>query len=309
MYCVIFAKAKALTLFSFTALTTITVEIHSAELVNKSDIAARYDIRESKTPRWQYRFRWYSGLDFNNRFSLNTFVTTGCSFDSSYNEIKRGKDSCLNLRRLFGRYETDKGKLELGVIPPYKGRVSSTGLSKDGWITGLRWVNTRRLGTFELVAGEVSRLDSPNAVQTPEALNYLEMEFSSASYRNTSFEIAAERILGQNYLRGELRYAASDAHQFAVEWISLFNDNKSKSIVSYSSETEIAEYPIELFAFASFVNESFGKRAELTEDFVNIGRSYVLEAKGPLSRKANWFLKLEQGAVQSRVQLGLRHKL
>ena len=53
------------------------------------------------------------------------------------------------------------GKTELGIIPTYKGRVSSTGLSKDGWITGIRHVRklqNNTAGHFSTHPGKIVNL-------------------------------------------------------------------------------------------------------------------------------------------------------
>lgn len=78
-------------------------------------------------------------LDAKN--SIHLFVATGDDFTSLNNTF--GDSNDLNVRRLFYRIENKRGKIEIGSIPPFKGRVSSTGLSGDGWIKGVRGILQR----------------------------------------------------------------------------------------------------------------------------------------------------------------------
>lgn len=278
-----------------------------AELENRGNIALRYDIRENISPRWQYQLRGYTKINFSKPWSLNSFVSSGCSFDSGYNEIYPENNDCLRVRRLYLKHKNDKGKLEIGVIPPYKGKVSSTGLAKDGWISGTRWVTNTNVGQYEAVLGEVNNIDSPNAFQSISEFNYFEFEFSSVKFGSNSFEIATERILKENYIRGELRYFFNSGHQIAAELINTLGEDSYKSVLSHKTNLSLGNYPIELFSFFSYVDKNFGQRAELTEDFVNFGKSIVSEAEGRLFKTLDWFLKLESGEIQSRAQIGFKN--
>ena len=121
----------------------------------KLDIQVRYDNRSNRPSREQYRLRYYPSLAITSAWSVNSFVVTGDDFSSSHNTFGSDNTDYLYARRLYLRHETGSGKTELGVIPTYKGRVSSTGLSKDGWITGVRHVKQLQNDTaIEIVVGQ-----------------------------------------------------------------------------------------------------------------------------------------------------------
>ena len=91
----------------------------------KLDIQVRYDNRSNRPSREQYRLRYYPSIALNASWSINSFIVTGEDFSSSHNTFGKESTDYLYARRLYLRHETHSGKTELGVIPTYKGRVSS----------------------------------------------------------------------------------------------------------------------------------------------------------------------------------------
>ena len=211
----------------------------------KLDIQVRYDNRSNRPSREQYRLRYYPSLAITSAWSVNSFVVTGDDFSSSHNTFGSDNTDYLYARRLYLRHESESGKTELGIIPTYKGRVSSTGLSKDGWITGVR---------------HVKQLQNDTAIEIVQRTD----------------ESAAKVVVGTS---GE--FAAS-----------AFNTS----------------YPIEYFAYYSYIDSSFGERAELIEDFLGTGHGGSLEFSGVLSEKhdVEWFIRADVVDSVSRLLAGVK---
>lgn len=270
---------------------------------HKVDLSARFDARHDKAPRYQYRVRWYPAFAFDSHWSLQGFVVTGDSFSSSHNTFGDRADH-IALRRLYLRYQTANGKTEIGVIPTYKGKVSSTGLSKDGWITGIRQVMALGDGDqLEWVIGELDELDNPGIQGRIDSLNYLEVEYSAKVSDAFSYELGLERILDANYLRSEVRYQP-DQVEYSLELVNRLANQRWKVVAGLTDQWRGIDY----FAYYSYVNPEFGQRAELIEDFIDYGHSAALELEGDISSVPglSWFNKwvLQEGT--SRFQLGIK---
>lgn len=277
---------------------------------SKLELESRFDARHEKDPRYQYKVRWQPKYQFDtSAWSLHGFVSTGDEFASSYNTINAQHTQHLYLRRFFARYESQYGKSEFGVIPTYKGKVASTGLSKDGWITGARQVYSPTNDIkLEFVVGELAHLDSPT-IRSPHSLDYVELEVSVDFSEQWSYELGVDHMLDDNFIRGEIRYHPENSEtEYAIELLNNLDTQHSKLVLSNSRNLLINNNEIELFAYYSYVNEAFGARAELTEDFVDFGHSFTLELESELISEwsLNWFSKLKFHQGQSRFQLGLK---
>ncbi|GGO64434.1 hypothetical protein [Bowmanella pacifica] len=270
----------------------------------------RVDERSGKDLRYQYRLRFYPAYHFDAAWSLQAFVATGKGFASSHNTLDDGKADHLYLRRLYLRHQDSAGKTEFGVIPTYKGDVASTGLSKDGWINGLRRVQNMNANTrLEVVVGELAHLDNADAWQKWHSLNYAELELSSRVNNALSYELSLEHMLGDNFLRGELRYQSASQQTYAIELVDRLDSNKVKLVLSFGMPLAWLGKNTELFSHYSYADKGFGERAELTEDFLDYGHAIALELDGKLGVKPwGWFAKFEHYAEHStnRAQLGIK---
>ena len=280
----------------------------ASEFNNKFDISARYDNRTDRPSREQYRIRWYSELSFDDTWSLHSFAVTGDEFSSSYNTV--GESGEFNFRRLYLSHTDGDYKTEIGIIPTYKGRVSSTGLSKDGWISGVRVVNKfDAIGTVEIVVGDINNIEAANSISFTEKINYIELELTTDINEWWDYELGLDRILDGNYIRTELRFKPNRDANIAAEVITRLDNSETKSILSHSNILFKDSYPIELFAFYSYVRPEFGPRAELVEDFLDTGHAVQLEFEGELSNQLDWFFKVGFYEEQNRFQLGVKFKL
>ena len=288
-----------------------SISSHGAPaLQSELDVSVRYDDRSSKPSREQYRVRWYPSASFDDSWSVHLFAVTGDEFSSSYNTF--GETGHFHLRRVYLRYQTGDEKTEVGVIPTYKGRVSSTGLSKDGWITGIRKVTSvGKSALLEVVAGSLDHLNDPNSLQSLDDPNYFELEWSQQLDEQWSFELGLEHMLSNNFVRNELRYENELYGEYVFEVIHRFDNQRFKVNLSTENTFAVNDYQIDWFALYSYVNDDFGLRAELTEDFLDTGHAMMLELEGPLYDKygLEWFAKGELYEGQSRFQLGVKFSL
>ncbi len=79
-------------------------------------------------------------FDDDKMWSFNIFAATGDDSLSSHNTTDDGNVDAILFASRFLPHENEKTKTEIGILPTCIGRVSSTVLSKDGRIAGLRHV-------------------------------------------------------------------------------------------------------------------------------------------------------------------------
>ncbi|MDY6975091.1 MAG: hypothetical protein SVW51_02565, partial [Pseudomonadota bacterium] len=261
----------------------------------------------------QYRLRYYPSVALTSAWSLNSFVVTGDDFSSSHNTFGSDNTDYLYARRLYLRHENDYGKTELGVIPTYKGRVSSTGLSKDGWITGIRHVRQLANDTaIEVVTGQLANADASEAFDIGGEDTYFEVEYSAKMGQRHSYEASFEKMLGGTFARGEYRFRVNEEDTAFVELVQRIDENAAKIVVGTSGEFAASafntSYPVEYFAYYSYINNNFGERAELIEDFLGTGHGGSLEFSGVLSEKndVEWFVRADVVDSVSRLLAGIK---
>lgn len=285
----------------------------SPSFSQKLDIQLRYDERSNRPSREQYRLRYYPSVALTSAWSLNSFVVTGDDFSSSHNTFGSDNTDYLYARRLYLRHENDYGKTELGVIPTYKGRVSSTGLSKDGWITGIRHVRQLANDTaIEVVTGQLANAEASEAFNIGGEDGYFEIEYSAKMGQRHSYEASFEKMLGGTFARGEYRFRVNEEDTAFVELVQRIDENAAKVVVGTSGEFAASafntSYPIEYFAYYSYINSDFGERAELIEDFLGTGHGGSLEFSGVLSEKhdVEWFVRADVVDSVSRLLAGVK---
>ena len=269
------------------------------------DLSLRFDDTSDRSSRTQYRLRLQPRYMLDDNWSFHGFIATGDDFDSAYNTIDDNDDH-VYLRRLFARYSDGDNKIEIGAIPPYKGRVSSTGLSKEGWIRGVRVVRGLRTGAFEVVLGDLEDLRASRALTSPFDLTYVEVEYSAQINDTWSFEIGGEEILEDRFVRSEIRYATQNDAAFAAELIHNTDAGASKFVLSALKEFSAGATSAEWFTYYTYTSSEFGPRAELSEDFLEVGHALATKLEGGFTRfqQLGWFAELELYEEQSRVKLG-----
>ena len=280
---------------------------------HKLDVQVRFDNRSNRPSREQYRLRYYPALTLSDNWSLNSFVVTGDDFSSSHNTFGSSTTDHLYARRLYLRHKADYGKTEVGIIPTYKGRVSSTGLSKDGWITGLRHVrNLKNNSALEVVIGQLGDAQASEAFNVGNEEEYIELEYSARMGERHSYEVSVERIIEGSFVRGEYRYRLNDADTLFFELVQRTDEAAAKIVLGASGEFSAAignaSYPIEYFAYYSYIDTVFGPRAELIEDFLGTGHGGSLEFSGVASKqhKLEWFVRVDVVDSVSRLLAGVK---
>jgi len=299
-----------LTLFCLTFSGKITAN-DGPELAQKLDMQFRFDDRSDRDHRSQYRLRYYPSLTLssNTKWSLNSFIVTGGAFSSSHNTLDDKSGDYLYARRLFVRYAFSGGKWEAGIIPTYKGRVSSSGLSKDGWIKGTRSVFALQDNSeIELVVGELNETDAKHALSKIHSTNYMELEYSAKMGQTHSYELSVERMLENNFARAEYRWQYAASHTLFIETVQPLTRSSAKYVVGLSGHLAIRDYSIKYFSHYSYVSEDFGARAELTEDFLGAGHGMSAEISGQIKhlQNAQWFLRADVVDSVSRLLSGIK---
>ena len=282
----------------------------SAKWSHKLDLQVRADDRSSRDIRYQYRMRYYPSIQLSSNWSMHGFFATGREFGSSHNTLDDGRADYLYPRRVYLRHQNTNGKTEIGVIPTYKGRVSSSGLSKDGWIKGVRHVRQLAGAQVEVVAGQLDNLNPRDAIQGPNEIDYFEVEYSADINRHTSYEISGERMTSGNFLRTELRHEFVDTFTGFVELVARLDESHTKFILGSDSTLKLFGTKAELTAHYAYVSEGFGLRAELTEDFLGTGHGITAELSSTFGASDwDWFLRFDGTEDRSRFIAGIKWSL
>lgn len=295
------------------ALTNAYANGFSPSFSHKLDVQIRYDDRSNRPSREQYRLRYYPSIALSPSLSVHSFIVTGEDFSSSHNTFGSDTTDYLYPRRLYVRHKNDFGKTEVGVIPTYKGRVSSTGLSKDGWITGVRHVRQLKNDTaIEIVVGQLVNAQANEAFNIGEEDDYFEIEYSAKMGQRHSYEASFEKMLNGTFVRAEYRFRINDEDTAFVELVQRTDESAAKFVVGTSGELATGvlntSYPIEYFAYYSYIDSRFGERAELIEDFLGTGHGGSLEFSGVLSKKhdVEWFVRTDFVESVSRLLAGIK---
>lgn len=273
------------------------------------DAEVRMEGRSDKEEKWQYRLRYYPTITLtdDDSLSVNGLITTGSGFNSTHNSLD-GSAEPIYLRRLFLRKSYGKGKTEIGVLPTYKGSISLSGLSKDGWIKGIRQVVQQdEDSAFELVVGNLENLDAAHALDFPDELNYFELEYSTALDDGQSMEASIERMLSGNFIRLEYKYDLGEEHAGTIEWVQRIDDSQTKMVAGFTGELDTRVGLLGYATYYSYTSEGFGPRGTLTEEFIDTGHGYSLDFFGTLSGVPNtsWFLGYDTVDGTHRVQIGI----
>ena len=289
----------------------ISIDATAIEFQQRLDLQVRADERSSAQLRYQYRARFYPSVRFNEALSVHAFVVTGDEFGSSHNTFNDGAADYLYVRRVYLRHEGSYGKTEAGIIPTYKGSVSSSGLSKDGWIQGIRYMrNLRPSARLEFVIGQLDSTDPADAFELPTAVDYLEMEYSADLNDNTSYELSAERMTQANFFRTEIQHALSPQYTGFAELVYRLDESARKVILGIDTELELFGVATELTALYAYVSDNFGERAELTEDFLGPGHGMTAElTTGSGDSRWEWFVRYDGTEFRSRFIAGIKWSL
>lgn len=258
----------------------------------EAKVHMRHDKREVRDDRQQYRIQLRTTFDLGEYWTLHGYAATGDRFNNSYNTF--GDDHTFAIRRIYTRYKRKNARFELGVIPTYKQDVSSTGLSKYGWIKGFRYTQTvANRHTVEWVAGELELESANHALSLPSSLNYAELEVSSQWNDWLSSELSFEHMTDDPFLRGEIQITHGNTTNL-LEYINKIGSSEVKVVVGQRGTISLGNYPISYFMHYSYVDPELGPRAELTEDFLGTGNALSLENKGKLKDiGAQWFSRLD----------------
>ena len=283
-------------------------------LSQKLDMEFRFDERSSHPFRQQYRLRYTPSLTLssNDHWSLNGYVVTGNKFSSGHNTLGSDASDYLYIRNLYVRYANSNGKWELGVIPTYKDKVSSSGLSKDGWIKGVRRVLSIQQGSnIEFVVGELNNTHADHALDSLDKINYAELEYSTHISKTHSIELSIERMMDNNFARGEYRWHYLPTHTLFIEMVQSISQNTPIYVLGMSGQFALNNHPLSYFAHYSYVGDDFGLRAELSEDYLGYGHGISIEVGGYItqSKKFRWFVRTDTVGSSHRLMAGVKMRL
>ena len=113
-------------------------------------------------------------------------------------------------------------------------------------------------------------------------------------------------MLGENYVRTELRLTTRSEYSWSAEIVHAFQSNSTKSTVSFLVPFSFAHGQLEWFTYYSYVPGEFGARAILTEDFLGFDHALgtQFEYRHAMLERVKWFAEFETGDARDRVKLG-----
>ena len=271
---------------------------------------SRYDFATGDTNRLQGALRVIFVLNTVGGVELVGLVSSGNKYNSRWSTLHTFNDDDrslgLNVRRLYLRRAFEHFRLELGSVPPVKGRVSSTGLNPAGWIDGGRVVADYGSGQLEVAAGSFRDFRTPNFFNRAAGLafNYLEVELSQRVFKFLSVEASGEYIEQTPYLRGELRLDLEPLLGHNVELVLEGLVRTDNGAVVYGPTLAIdllglwsptLDDYLTFKTFYSVVDDDIGNRGIQTEDFFSTGRTVTLWLKGKIHRGFKWNVRAVAG--------------
>lgn len=310
-------------------------------IILMAGIAAKPQSLERVRFTWETRYdNIERGRDENRleaalrlNFTINLFediklinlLSSGSRFTSRWETIRNFNDPSkfrtfkLNLRQLYLQRDFSWGRVQLGAIPPVKGKVSSTGLASNGWIDGGRIVYEMPWAVVEFLAGSKADFNQPNLFEREMILNFTETEFNFNASENFKGEFSYERLNEETYLRSEAGFTFSPGKndELILTAEGLYNADTRRWSYGLTLATDplvhlsgsLAGY-VTMIAYYNYTDEKIGLRGELTDDFYVFGHSLTLEFEGPITRdgKISWFFK-PIIAKEERFNLGVEISL
>ncbi len=264
-------------------------------------------------------------IDLFEDIKLINLLSSGSKFTSRWETLRNFNDPDkfrtfkLNLRQLYLQRDFSWGRIQLGAIPPVKGRVSSTGLASNGWIDGARVVYKLPWVNAEFLLGSKADFNQPNLFERELVLNFSETEFSFQASENLRGEFSFEKLNEESYLRSEAGYTFNKgkSNELEITTEGLYNTNTKKWSYGTTLFTDplahlhgsLAGY-VTMIAYYNYTDEHIGLRGELTDDFYVFGHSLTLEFEGPITSdgKLSWFFKPIL-AKEERYNIGIEMSL
>ncbi len=291
-------------------------------------LPVRYDtrvVRESgalSKDRLQYQLSLRTAVGLlrfgeDGRLGVRSLVGTGERYTGQWNTVYdrlNGElgEQHVNIRQLYTQLTLRDWRLQLGVIPPVKGKVSNTSIDRDGWIRGARAVAPLPFqGRLELVSGAIDRLDDPNPLQSWEGWNYAEVEWTQAITAGWRTEAGYVYLDRASYLRAEVRRAWRLLDQLPVELAAEGLRNVSTPNWAFDVSAQVKARWVTTTVEYSHIPQTFGLLGSLSNDFFALGHLGLLALKGPIGLLdgVNWFSKMYLGETDIRVNAGLAYTL
>lgn len=293
------------------AVLIVSQQARAVEFQQKLQLQIRADDRSSRDIRYQYRGRYYPSLTFSKAFSAHAYVATGDEFDSAHTTLDNDATDYVYVRRAYLRHKGSYGKTEVGVIPTFKGRVSSSGLSKDGWIQGIRHVRNVRPGArLEVVAGQLGTSDPGTALRAPKNVDYLELEYTADLNDATRIEASVARTTGSNLVGMEVRHTFNGRLTGFAEAAYRLDNSAEHLVLGATTQFELFGATRDLIAFYTYVSDDFGRRAELTEHFLGTGNAIRVELSSRFYNSHwRWFARYEANQSRGRYMAGIKWSL
>ena len=150
-----------------------------------------------------------------------------------------------------------------------------------------------------MVLGQLANAQANEALSVGGEDQYFEVEYSANMGQRHSYEASFERMLDGTFVRGEYRFRINQQDTAFIEWVQRTDKGAAKIVVGksgvFSTNVLDTAYPIEYFAYYSYINRNFGARAELIEDFLGTGHGGSLEFSGLILQKheVEWFVRAD----------------
>ena len=256
----------------------------------------RYDHRletatgEAIRSRFQYQLaiRYDAAIlqpSSSRSLHIKGLLGTGEKYTSQWNRFYDRLDDAereqpINMRQIYVEWDDTLYWVQLGVIPPVKGKVSATSLDRDGWLRGGRLVmRTWADGRFEFVGGALDRLDDPNGFQWWEHANYAEFEWTQPYGDRFRAEVGLVRLSDAFHVRAESRFMGRPIPTIPVEFAAEYLHNLERDAFAYDFNVMTSWRGASIFVEYSNVEQDFGLLGALSNDFFTFGHLYHLTVR------------------------------
>jgi len=305
-----------------TSLLALGCFCHAAEEPNRLRITAgvRYntildrDTLDQATSWFQYRTRanYSVGLATGEAgaWTLRGLAGTGplytTSWNSFYSTIGQPVPSqSFNMRLIYLQDDYAGWTGQIGVIPPFHGDITDLGYDVDGWVRGGRLVAPVLEGNLQLVSGAIDRLSNPNAFQFWQEWNYFGSKIQQALPYSLSGFLSYEYLENDNYLGAQLQrtWALNENMSLATKAEALYNTNEGVPALGIS--TSLNTRPIRANLQYTYINDNFGLRGALSDDFFGFNHRLSLNFSGDVGlRGLRWFFQTDVKEQILRFRIG-----
>lgn len=258
-------------------------------------------------------------------------------YDTMYNsgnkddEFDQAKDLVDNFsfRKLYVKKkianpicEDCDAEIQAGALETEPGMASVTGLSKAGWVDGVRLKAETPYGEVTVTAGSIGDLEETNFYSRDYENEYLEVKITKQVFENLVAEFGGERYDGDTYYKIAGDYSLELAADQVISIIA-------ETLVNTDDDTEMSSIGIRGDFIKMLTGESSGLSFELRDNHMDAGMSsrasqmtnefsaseghsgsFTVKGKIKGNQKLQWYVRVRHNydTNENRYETGIDYK-